>query len=68
MIVNPPLRPLDRLWTVEDVAHYLGVPVNTLYQWRTQGRGPLARRVGRHLRYRESDVKAWVDALDTTVA
>lgn len=68
MFVNPPPRPLDPLWTVEDVSHYLGVPVNTLYAWRSQGRGPDARRLGRHLRYRESDVRAWVDAQSTTVA
>lgn len=29
----------DRLWTTEDVSRYLGVPVNTLYRWRTLGMG-----------------------------
>lgn len=24
-----------RLWTVKDVAEYLGVPVGTLYDWRS---------------------------------
>ena len=28
---------LGRLWTVEDVSTYLGVPVKTLYKWRYQG-------------------------------
>jgi len=55
---------VERLWTVEDVAEYLQVPVKTLYQWRTQGRGPRGRRVGRYLRYRQADVVAWVDSLD----
>ena len=36
-----------RLWTVEDVSEYLGVPVKTLYQWRYLGQGPAAKRVGR---------------------
>jgi excisionase family DNA binding protein len=54
---------VDRLWTVDDVAEYLQVPVKTLYQWRTQGRGPRGRRVGRYLRYRPEDVLAWFDAL-----
>ena len=53
----------DRLWSVCDVSWYLGVPVNTLYAWRSEKRGPNARRVGRHLRYRPEDVRAWVAAL-----
>lgn len=39
---------MDRLWTVHDVAKYLGVPVKTLYEWRTRDYGPKGRRVGRH--------------------
>lgn len=52
---------MNRLWTVEDVAEYLGVPRNTLYQWRTKGYGPRGVRVGRHVRYRPDDVNAWLD-------
>lgn len=55
----------DRLWTVDDVSYYLGVPVSTLYQWRCGGRGPRGRRIGRYVRYRPADVKAWVAALDS---
>lgn len=58
----------DRLWSVHDVSYYLGVPVQTLYSWRGQGKGPDARRVGRRLRYRPEDVKAWVAGLPPNVA
>lgn len=58
----------DRLWSVQDVSEYLGVPVGTLYGWRGEGRGPLARRVGKYLRYRPEDVRAWVAGLPTDVA
>ena len=52
----------DRLWTPEDVSASLGgVPVTTLYQWRYKGIGPKSRRVGRHLRYKPEDVRAWVE-------
>lgn len=51
------------LWTVDEVAAYLRVPVTTIYQWRTRGYGPVGRRVGRHLRYRAEDVARWVDGL-----
>lgn len=52
----------DRLMTTEQVADYLTVPVATIYNWRVQGEGPRASRVGRHLRFRRSDVDAWLDA------
>lgn len=52
---------LDPLWTVKDVAAYLSVPVQTIYDWRWKHEGPPAFRIGRHLRFRESDVFAWLD-------
>jgi hypothetical protein len=56
--------PQDRLWTAQEVGYFLGVPVQTLYQWKCVGRGPTCRRVGRFLRYRPDDVRGWVDACD----
>ena len=56
--------PEDRLWTTREVSYFLGVPVQTLYEWKCQGRGPDCRRVGRFLRYRPNDVRAWVDRCD----
>jgi len=53
----------DRLWSVEDVSYYLGVPVTTLYYWRCSEQGPKCRRIGKYLRYRPSDVKEWVASL-----
>jgi excisionase family DNA binding protein len=49
------------LWTVHDVATFLGVPVGTIYQWRVRGEGPPAIRLGRHLRYDRAAVLAWVE-------
>jgi excisionase family DNA binding protein len=52
---------IDRLWTVDDVSRYLGVPVKTLYQWKWRGEGPPVRKIGRHLRYDPAKLLAWVD-------
>ena len=49
-----------RMWTVQDVSQFLGVPVKTLYDWRTKGYGPEGIKVGRHIRYFREDVFAWV--------
>lgn len=51
---------VERLWTVEELSVFLGVPVATLYQWRYRRTGPPACRVGRHLRYDPAAVRAWL--------
>jgi len=52
----------QRLWTVRDLADFLGVPVNTIYKWRATGYGPPAYRVGKYLRFRVEEVLAWLAA------
>ena len=58
----------QRLWTVQDVAEFLGVPVRTLYDWRCKRYGPRARRVGKYLRYDADDVRRWFEELSDGVA
>ena len=50
----------DPLLSPEDVSDWLQIPVGTLYQWRYRRRGPNGIMVGRHLRYRRSDVESWL--------
>jgi predicted DNA-binding transcriptional regulator AlpA len=52
---------IQRLLGPEEVAAILGVPVATLYHWRYSGRGPRARKIGRHLRWIEAEVRGWLD-------
>jgi predicted DNA-binding transcriptional regulator AlpA len=59
--VTAPDLSADRLWTPEDVSAFIGVPVATLYQWRHKGKGPKSFRVGKHLRYKPTDVSTWLD-------
>ncbi len=49
------------LLTVDEVSEYLGVPKATIYSWSSRGLGPRRYKVGKYLRYRRSDVDAWVD-------
>lgn len=37
---------LEPLLSVEDLSGYLGVPVQTIYDWRVHGKGPPAYRIG----------------------
>lgn len=66
--MNDNTESADCLWSVRDVAEYLGVQVGTLYAWRSEGRGPASRRVGKYVRYRPSDVRRWVDELPVGIA
>jgi excisionase family DNA binding protein len=59
---------MDRLWGVKEVADYLGVPVGTIYQWRTRNYGPPGRKVGKYVRYVPEQVREWVESLSTEVA
>jgi predicted DNA-binding transcriptional regulator AlpA len=56
------------LWSVQDVAGFLQVPVQTLYSWRVRGEGPPALKIGKYLRYRPEDVQRWVDSLGNGAA
>lgn len=47
--------------SVDEVARRLDIPKSTLYGWRYQGTGPRSHRLGKHLRYRWSDVLEWLD-------
>jgi excisionase family DNA binding protein len=51
----------EPLMSPYEVAAYLGVPLRTVYRWRTRGEGPRGYRVGRHVRYRIVDVERWLE-------
>lgn len=60
---------LEPFLDVRQLAEYLGVPVSTVYEWRTHGRGPTAYRFGKHLKFTVTDVHAWVQQQrDTAVS
>jgi excisionase family DNA binding protein len=52
---------IEKLWSVDDLASYLGVPRATIYVWSSRGIGPRGIRVGRYLRFRPADVEAWLE-------
>lgn len=53
---------LEPVLTTTELAKYLGVYVQAIYDLRTDGRGPSGIRVGREIRYRVS-VLRWLDGL-----
>ena len=53
---------LEPLMGVEDLAEYLGVPVQTIYDWRLAGTAPRAFKFGKRLKFAVSDVADWMSA------
>lgn len=53
----------SQLLNAEQAAQYLGVAKQTLHNWRSSGRYRLpCLRVGRLVRYRRSDLDAWLES------
>jgi len=53
----------EKVYTPQDVAARYSVPLNTVYRWSSDGTlGGL--RVGRHLRFRDSDLLAFERAAE----
>jgi excisionase family DNA binding protein len=64
MALDTPVRDtaeLPRLLSVRELAAYLDVPPSTVYLWRSEGRGPKGFRVGKQVRFRASEVEAWLE-------
>lgn len=56
----PTLSDLEPLLSIDELADYLDIPVSTIRDWRTDGKGPRAIRLGGRLRFAVSDVQAWL--------
>ena len=51
----------ERLERPSELAARIGKPERTLAQWRYLGTGPAYIKIGKHVRYRRSDVDAWLE-------
>ena len=51
----------ERLLTTAEVAEWLNLPEGTLRHWRHVHRGPPSLTLGSRVRYRPSEVAAWLE-------
>jgi len=52
---------IPEMVTTKELAELIGVPVATLNNWRSIGRGPRSFRLGRAVKYLVADVAAWIE-------
>lgn len=55
---------LEPLMGVAELADYLGVPAQRIYDWRLAGVGPRGYRLGRELKFPVSEISRWLAARD----
>ena len=61
---RPQLRLIEQVLSLSELCVHLQVSVQTIYDLRSQGRGPRGFRVGRELRFRISEVEAWLARME----
>lgn len=54
-------RQLPTLLTARQAAEYLGIRVQTLYDWRYKGTGPRSIKAGGSIRYSALDLLEWIE-------
>jgi predicted DNA-binding transcriptional regulator AlpA len=69
MSASPTLvESLPRLLDESAVAALTGLDRHTLATWRCRRKGPPFLRLGRAVRYREADVRAWLASCEVPTA
>ena len=61
---RPQLRLIEQVLSLSELCAHLQVTAQTIYDLRSQGRGPKGFRVGRELRFRISEVEAWLERME----
>jgi excisionase family DNA binding protein len=61
---RPTVALVEQVISLSDLCAHLHVSAQTIYDLRSQGRGPRGFRVGRELRFRLSEVEAWVERME----
>jgi excisionase family DNA binding protein len=56
---------VDGVLSLSELCAQLQVSTQTIYDLRSQGRGPRGFRVGRELRFRISEIDAWLTRLES---
>jgi excisionase family DNA binding protein len=58
------LSVVEGVLSLSELCAQLQVNAQTIYDLRSQGRGPRGFRVGRELRFRVSEIDAWLSRLE----
>jgi excisionase family DNA binding protein len=54
------IEPSDEILRIDELCEWLKISKNTIYKQRSEGTGPPAYRIGKHLRFVRSEVLEWL--------
>ena len=60
--------PAGPLWTIDDVAGFLGIAPKTVRKWQLNGTLPFVKLGGKLVRFRPPDIEAWVNGQVVTAS
>lgn len=52
----------DKLLSTKELSEYLGIAVSTIIEYRMNNSGPIYVKLGHLVRYKKSDVDAWIES------
>ena len=52
----------DKLLSTKELSEYLGIAVSTIIEYRMNNSGPVYAKLGHLVRYKKSDVDAWIES------
>ncbi len=58
------LQLIEQVLSLSELCDHLHISAQTIYDLRSQGRGPHGFRVGRELRFRVSEIDAWLARME----
>ncbi|WP_406030275.1 helix-turn-helix domain-containing protein [Nocardioides sp. NBC_00163] len=61
---TPFVSGIEPVLSLTELCEHLHVPAQTIYDLRSQGRGPRGFRVGRELRFRIGEIESWLARLE----
>ncbi|SDJ96267.1 transcriptional regulator, AlpA family [Nocardioides sp. YR527] len=61
---TPFMSGIEPVLSLTELCEHLHVPAQTIYDLRSQGRGPRGFRVGRELRFRIGEIESWLARLE----
>jgi excisionase family DNA binding protein len=59
------LQLIEQVLSLSELCEHLHVTAQTIYDLRSHGRGPNGFRVGRELRFRVSEIDAWLTRMES---
>lgn len=62
---HAPLQLIEQVPSLTDLCEHLHVTAQTIYDLRSQGRGPNGFQVGPELRFRVSEIQAWLVRMES---